>query len=94
MPFPVIDRSRYWAYAGGISSLLVHYFLFSSSTATTTMFSAPTFVTAHSETFSLSLLLTFSLMHMHHIVNKFLKLTYSTNIVIFVLKNLLVKMSI
>lgn len=27
MPFPVIERSRYWAYAGGITSLLVKLIL-------------------------------------------------------------------
>jgi len=27
MPFPIIDRRRYWGYAGGITSLLVNFIL-------------------------------------------------------------------
>jgi len=52
MPFPVIDRNRYWAYAGGISSLIVLRHKFSSSTLTTTTFSRLIFVIAPSEMYS------------------------------------------
>jgi len=76
MPFPVIDRNRYWAYAGGISSLLVRKSKHSSSTLITTTFSQPTSATAPSETHSLSWWLTSSLTPTLLIANKYSKLTY------------------
>jgi hypothetical protein len=88
MPFPVIDRNRYWAYAGGISSLLVFYTLFSFFIPTTTTLSQPIFVTALSETFSHSWLHIFLLMLTLHIANKFSKLTFLMSIVISELRSL------
>jgi hypothetical protein len=81
MPFPVIDRNRYWAYAGGITSLIVLSIKFSSSTRITTTFSQLTSVIAYSEMCSLSWLLTFLQMHTHHTANKYLKSTYLMSIV-------------
>lgn len=70
MPFPVIDRSRYWAYAGGITSLLVQIHLVSSSTPITTTSSPPTSVTAPSEPSSPSSSPSSSLMLTLHIANR------------------------
>jgi hypothetical protein len=81
MPFPVIDRNRYWAYAGGISGLIVNQIVFRCSTLTTTTFSQLTYVIAYSEMCSLSWLLTFLQMHTHHTANKYLKSTYLMSIV-------------
>jgi hypothetical protein len=70
MPFPVIDRNRYWAYAGGITSLLVHKLLPSFSTLTTTTSLQPTSDTAHLEACSPFWLVTFLQMLTLHIANK------------------------
>lgn len=94
MPFPVIDRNRYWAYAGGISSLLVLIIWLSFFIPTTTTLSQPIFVTALSETFSHSWLHTFLLMLTLHIANKFSKLTFLMSIVISELRSLWSRMNI
>lgn len=80
MPFPVIDRTRYWSYAGGITALLVHIDGLSSSIPTTTTSSLSTCVTALSETSSPSSLPTSSLMLMPHTANKSWKSIFSTSI--------------
>lgn len=70
MPFPIIDRSRYWAYAGGISSLLVPPQPLSSSTPITTTPSQPTSGTAPSATSSPSSSPTSSPMPMPHTASR------------------------
>lgn len=82
MPFPVIDRQRYFQYAFGIGSLLVIFSLKkSSSIHTTTTFSPPTSDTELSEIISHSSLQPFSDLLTENTNSKFLKLTCSMNIV-------------
>ncbi len=72
MPFPVIDRQRYFQYAFGIGSLLVKKFIYSSSSTHITIISSPWMLdTEHSEISSHLLLLLYSDQLMDNINNKF-----------------------
>jgi len=72
MPFPVIDRKRYFQYAFGIGSLLVISIIkFSFSILTTITFSHKMLDLEHSEISSHSLSQLFSVQHTDNINNKF-----------------------
>lgn len=73
MPFPVIDRQRYFQYAFGISSLLVINLSYqcSFSIHTTITYLHKTLDIEHSETSSHSLLPHYSVQPMESINNKF-----------------------
>ena len=85
---PWIDRNRYWAYAGGISSLLVLTSRCSSSIPTITTSSQPTSATAPSETYFPSWWPISLPTPILPITNKFWKLTFLMSIVTWGLKSL------